>query len=55
MLWSQMHIYKSTTYVSDGESQSAHFGKLTILFYCFTMKFFKPATLLILAWIIDSA
>ena len=27
MLWSQMHICKSTTYVSDGESQIAHFGQ----------------------------
>ena len=46
-----MHILcKSITYVSDGESQIAHFGQTQIiLFYCFTMKFFKPATLLILA------
>ena len=27
-----MHIYKSTTYVSDGESQIAHFGQTQYYF-----------------------
>ena len=51
-----MYICKSTTYVYDGESQIAHFDQTQYYFIVLnTMKFFKPATLLILAWIIDSA